>query len=209
MNRRAVRNHYVPCPCIQQNMFRMYNTQKKWASLPGLRRKHQTDLPPNAASVVRGESDILFYSTGLLIRYFSLTFLSPLPPPSTSPRGLSLAIRFTQVSRTESWQHSFCFYFAPLKSTANRRDSIVLRPQPQIQRKFNFKNGIATLRPKGIRCKLLGQLLIRSERINSTGYQILRCSLSMALKITFSNGFKRNLRCKIISRCERLNRIVP
>lgn len=148
------------------------------------------------------------------IRYFIL-FHWPSHPPFffnvsfSPPRGLSLAIRFAQVSRTESWQHSFCFYFAPLKSTANRRDSIVLRPQPQIQRKFNFKNGIAILRPKGIRCKLLGQLLIRSERINSTGYQILRCSLSMALKITFSNGFKRNLRWKIISCYERSNRIVP
>lgn len=151
---------------------------------------------------------ILFHWPSHPLFFFNVSF-SPPPPPSTSPRGLSLAIRFTQVSRTESWQHSFCFYFAPLKSTANRRDSIVLRPQPQIQRKFNFKNGIATLRLKGIRCKLLGQLLIRSERINSTGYQILRCSLSMALKITFSNGFKRNLRCKIISCCERSNRIVP
>lgn len=147
------------------------------------------------------------------IRYFIL-FHWPSHPPFffnisfSPPRGLSL-IRFAYVSRTESWQHSFCFYFAPLKSTANRRDCIVLRPQPQIQRKFNFKNGIATLRPKGIRCKLLGQLLIRSERINSTGYQILRCSLSMALKITFSNGFKRNLRWKIISSYERSNRIVP
>lgn len=148
------------------------------------------------------------------IRYFIL-FHWPSHPPFffnvsfSPPSRLKSRHSFCLGISTESWQHSFCFYFAPLKSTANRRDSIVLRPQPQIQRKFNFKNRIATLWPKGIRCKLLGQLLIRSKRINSTGYQILRCSLPMALKITFSNGFKRNLRCKIISCCERSNRIVP
>ena len=41
----------------------IYIYKRKWASLAGLRGKHQTDLRANAVSVVHGESDILFYST--------------------------------------------------------------------------------------------------------------------------------------------------
>lgn len=65
MNRACTaRNHRLRNRiCFTEYMYNIYIYKRKWASLAGLRGKHQTDLRANAASVVHGESDILFYST--------------------------------------------------------------------------------------------------------------------------------------------------
>lgn len=145
MNRPVVCYHRVHRPCIPWNMFYMYNIQKKWASLPGLRRKHQTDLPPNAASVVRGESDILFYSSSLLIRHFSLTFLSP-------PSRLKFRHSFRLAPSERKRAIILSVFTLPRQNRQpDHRAFIVFRAWPQIQRKFHFRNGIAALWSKGIR----------------------------------------------------------